>query len=357
MEATMGSSAAAQAREPFEFTGRGADYFRIWIVNLLLTILTLGIYSAWAKVRRLKYFSNHTRVAGSVFDYHGSPIAILTGRAVALGLLLVYQFATAVPGPLVLATLALIALLLPWMLRNALRFRLHNTRYRGLRFSFRGTLRDAYITFVFYGALSVLSFSLLAPLFHQRLKAYQHGNAWFGATPFGFGAGVGAFFGVYALVGLTLLGGLVLALLLFGGSVMSLATLRDSGAAADPRLIATLAFGLFATVLALSLVVGPLFQARIGNLVWNHTRLGEHRFESRLRVRRLFGIQLVNFVLVALTLGLYIPWAAVRVARYRAECLDLLPASPLDAFVAESRAKVGAVGEETAEMFDLDIGL
>ncbi|MEM9624119.1 MAG: DUF898 family protein, partial [Pseudomonadota bacterium] len=33
------------------FTGDGTEYFRIWIVNLTLTLLTLGIYSAWAKVR------------------------------------------------------------------------------------------------------------------------------------------------------------------------------------------------------------------------------------------------------------------------------------------------------------------
>ena len=48
----------------FEFTGSGSEYFKIWIVNVLLTIVTLGIYSAWAKVRRLRYFYNNTRFAG-----------------------------------------------------------------------------------------------------------------------------------------------------------------------------------------------------------------------------------------------------------------------------------------------------
>ena len=33
------------------FTGDGKEYFRIWVVNLLLTLATFGIYSAWAKVR------------------------------------------------------------------------------------------------------------------------------------------------------------------------------------------------------------------------------------------------------------------------------------------------------------------
>ena len=66
--------------EQLHFTGRGGEYFGVWIVNLLLTIVTLGIYSPWAKVRRLQYFYRHTEVAGSSFDFHGSPIRILIGQ-------------------------------------------------------------------------------------------------------------------------------------------------------------------------------------------------------------------------------------------------------------------------------------
>ncbi len=77
-------SPAAGAPEQLRFTGSGAEYFGIWIVNLLLTIVTLGIYSAWAKVRRLQYFYRHTEVAGSSFDFHGSPTRILIGRVIAL---------------------------------------------------------------------------------------------------------------------------------------------------------------------------------------------------------------------------------------------------------------------------------
>ena len=48
------ASVAAPTDYPVRFVGTGSEYFRIWIVNLLLTIVTLGIYSAWAKVRRLE---------------------------------------------------------------------------------------------------------------------------------------------------------------------------------------------------------------------------------------------------------------------------------------------------------------
>src|SRR5687767_6793177 len=69
--------------EGFTFSGTGGEYFRIWIVNILLTVLTLGIFSAWAKVRTMQYFYRNTRLAGASFDYHGNPIAILKGRLLA----------------------------------------------------------------------------------------------------------------------------------------------------------------------------------------------------------------------------------------------------------------------------------
>src|SRR5216117_1580348 len=51
-----------------EFTGTAAEYFRIWIVNLFFTLATLGIYSAWAKVRKRRYFYGSTRLDGDSFE-------------------------------------------------------------------------------------------------------------------------------------------------------------------------------------------------------------------------------------------------------------------------------------------------
>jgi uncharacterized membrane protein YjgN (DUF898 family) len=74
---------------PIEFAGSGWEFFKIWIVNQILSILTLGIYSAWAKVRTNRYFYGNTRLGGSGFEYHAKPITILKGRLIAVGLLLI----------------------------------------------------------------------------------------------------------------------------------------------------------------------------------------------------------------------------------------------------------------------------
>src|SRR5690606_4063849 len=81
---------------PVTFTGSGGAYFKIWIVNVSLTILTLGIFSAWAKVRRLQYFHRHPHLAGASFDFHGEPIAILKGRIVGGALFLLYTLGGAI---------------------------------------------------------------------------------------------------------------------------------------------------------------------------------------------------------------------------------------------------------------------
>jgi len=64
-----------------------------------------------------------------------------------------------------------------------------------------------------------------------------------------------------------------------------------------------------------------------------------------------------NFVLVVLTLGLYTPWATVRMARIQLNAIQLLPASDLQEFVSAEPESIGAVGEEAATAFDFDISL
>src|SRR6478752_6569663 len=91
MEDATIAGAPAPVRHDVRFEGSGGEYFKIWIVNLALTIVTLGIFSAWAKVRSKRYFYGNTFIAGHNFEYHGQPIRILIGRLIALGLLLVYS--------------------------------------------------------------------------------------------------------------------------------------------------------------------------------------------------------------------------------------------------------------------------
>jgi uncharacterized membrane protein YjgN (DUF898 family) len=351
-------AASARAPEQLHFTGSGAEYFGIWIVNLLLTIVTVGIYSAWAKVRRLQYFYRHTELAGSSFDFHGSPIRILIGRVIALVMLIAYNYSVRLHSPLTIVIVALLAVVMPWLLRNSFRFRLYNTSWRGTRFHFRGTLAGAYRVFLLNGFLTLITLYVMAPFMHQRLKAYQHGNSWFGRTPCSFHARAGQFYVLYLL----LLAALVVFAIVvgvsgIGGALAALSQAQKQGGHVDPHAAIRALIILYGALILVGVSIGPAFHALITNLIWNNTRLGEHRIECNMSPIVLIWISLSNLVLVVLTVGFFIPWAMVRLARFQLESVRLLPAGDLEEFVAAEPESIGAVGEEAATAFDFDISL
>jgi len=362
MDEVSGSNASSPSPatyppQPVRFTGTGAEYFGIWIVNLLLTIVTLGIYSAWAKVRRLQYFYRHTELAGSSFDFHGSPVRILIGRVLAIALLMAYNISVRLHSIWTLIIIIALAAVMPWLLRNSFRFRLYNASWRGTRFHFRGGLAGAYRVFLLNGFLALITLYILAPFMHHRLKAYQHGNSYFGQTRFSFHARVGQFYAIYlALLGAMFAIGILLAVVA-GGAFVTLAEASKAGGHLDPRAVYKAVAILYGTLILVGVIVGPVFQAYITNLIWNNTQLGEHRIQCNISPAKLAWITVTNLLLVVFTLGLGIPWAVVRLDRYRLESIQLLPASDLQEFVAAEPEEVGAVGEEAATVFDFDIAL
>lgn len=344
--------------EQFRFTGKGTEYFRIWIVNLALTLLTLGIYSAWAKVRRLQYFYRHTSLAGSSFDYHGEPIAILKGRIIAVVLLVIYNVAGNMNPIWGLAAFGVLLIVLPWLIQRSLQFKLHNSSYRGLRFQFGGSNGQAYKNFLLWPLAGYVTLGLLWPLAHQRIKAYQHNNSHYGTETFFFSARPGQFYRIY----LKLLGLIVLFMVLIGGVIAAamsgwLGAVMDMFVDRESRQqMMILGFAiLFVFYLLAFLFLGPWFAARTQNLVWNHTALGHNPFSSDVRARDLFWIYLSNFVAILLTLGLFKPFADIRLARYRLEHLALHPQTSLDDISASQSQATTATGEESADLFDFDI--
>jgi uncharacterized membrane protein YjgN (DUF898 family) len=341
----------------FRFTGDGASYFGIWIVNLVLTILTLGVYSAWAKVRRTQYFYRHTELAGSSFDFHGSAVKILIGRIIALVMVILYNYTIRVRSSWLFLVLAALALVLPWLLRNSLRFKLYNTSWRNTRFHFRGSVAGAYRVFLLNGILTLITLYLLAPFFHQRLKAYQHGNSWLGRTPCSFHAPVKRFYLIYGVLLASILAFFLLVAMAGVGTAIASLGSRPRNQPVNPRQIIGIVVMVYGALIVFALFVGPLFRALITNLIWSNTRVGDHRIECTLSAWKLMWIGATNFLLVVVTLGFFMPWASVRTVRYQLECMRVLPASSLLEFEAAGTEDVAAVGEEVASAFDFDIAL
>ena len=329
---------AAQAdivTTPFEFSGSGGEYFRIWIVNLILTVLTLGIYSAWAKVRRNRYFYGHTRLGVAAFEYLADPKAILKGRLLAVGVFLIYAGATQMlPWTAPVFGLLFLAAT-PWLVINGLKFRMRNTAFRNVRFDFIANYREAVRVFIGLPLLIVFTLGLIVPYLVYRQNAFIVGHTAFGQTRFAFKGTARDFYRLFGELLFALLAG-VGVLLVLGAVAKPLAFIG----------IPLLYFGLIAYAIA-----------QIGNMVYNRARLAGNGFRSDLRARDLFTLYLTNAIAIVLTLGLFIPWAAVRMARYRAGHLSFLARGDLDQFLNRQQASIGSAGEEMGEMFDVEVAI
>jgi uncharacterized membrane protein YjgN (DUF898 family) len=348
----LGQPEQAQAERVVrpEFTGSAAEYFRIWIVNLFFSLITLGVYSAWAKVRRKRYFYGSTRFDGDSFDYFARPRAILNGRIVAVVVFLIYAFAGDLYPPARYAFWAGVVLLLPWLVVRAFSFNARNSAYRGLRFDFSATPKEAARLYVGGLLVVLLTAGLAAPWFMARYKAFLVSHHAFGAARFGCELRARAFFGIYIRGGLMLFAMIVPVFVLMGFALPKADQLPES--------VGWLAYTLpIVAIYAAYAVVYAYTNARTTNLQWNNTYGPGVRFSSTLGARKLTALYLGNVLAVACTAGLLIPWAVVRTLRYRFENFAMIAEPNLVHDANPALARVGAVGQELGDIFNLDLGL
>lgn len=343
------ASPPALQEYPFQFTGLGSEYFRIWIVNLALSLLSFGLYSPWAKVRREKYFHHATRLDNSCFDYHGKPLAILKGRLIAWSLLALLSLCNRFLPDFYLLALIFCAPLLPWLLLRAFIFRARNTSWRGLHFDFHAEYRDAARVFLGWGGLTIVTLGLALPAFLREVKRFQIDHLSYGGFHLHCNPPLGT---TYAIFGRAIL--FTLAPVLLGAALVAAAGATDWGREQAPIYITILAIATYGSAL---FIARPYLNVRLANLNWNHTRFAAHRILSRQQLRTLAPIVLINTVLVIATFGFFRPWAQVRLARYRAAHTALLLSGTLDDLHGQALSEQRAIGEELGDAFDFDLAL
>jgi uncharacterized membrane protein YjgN (DUF898 family) len=337
----------------FVFDGRAGEYFRIWIVNLALTILTLGIFSAWAKVRTQRYFYGNTRLAGVPFEYLAKPLPILKGRVIAVILFGAYVLAGQYSIGLQIGLALLIALLTPWLIVRGAAFRARYSSWRGLSFRFVSDYGEAYIRFLVLGIPLILSLGILYPWVKGKQKEFIVESHRYGGSWFRFLLRPGQFYPPYLIAWGVMMGWMFIMSFVLFGAVM--AGISMSGTSAKPPIWVTALVPML--MYAGYFVIFVFLAAALANLIYNHIDIGGRRFRSTLQGRRLLSIYFSNTLAILVSAGLLIPWAMVRLAHYRAECLSLLAADDLDGMSAERVSDIDAIASEVDGLFDIDIGL
>ena len=348
---------------PFRFSAGTAAYYRLWLSNMLLTIVTLGIYSAWAKVRMQKFLLGHTEFAGGRFDYHGQPLTILKGRILMLLVLVLWQL-SASSAPLYTVFGLVLFLCMPWLIAQALRFRLANTSWNRMRLRFSGSNKAAYLAYLKYWTLLTVSVGLAWPWAVLIKRRFITEHTHLGQTRLKQHDCIGSLYaGMLSAIAYSAL----YAALMF--IVLGVVWLLASNAGLDfklpqegvPPLDLTALLGLFGYLITIWSSMN-LLNSLQRRAMLKHTTLElagkSHRIEWRVSSGQLARLHLGNTLAMLLSLGLAWPWVHLRTLRLQLQPLALYGNSDFSTLHTDLQAPYdsSASGDELADMVGVDLG-
>jgi uncharacterized membrane protein YjgN (DUF898 family) len=344
-----------------EFKGTAGEYFRIWVVNTCLTLLTCGVYLAWAKVRKRRYFYNATLLDGRPFSYTADPKAIFKGYLIIAVCVILINVTNFVHPLLNLVATLLFGVVFPFLIYKSLRFRARNTVYRNIPFRFQGEIGESYKIFFFSPILIPVTLGLFLPYWEYLRKRYFYANMGYGsAYPEFFGKP--RFFYLFYLIGMVMTGALVAVFFFFFFPLVS-SGIHETLMQLPPerwkaaRMALTLITGMILAFAAMGLFKVFLYAKTTAHCL-EHTTLGKVQFICSLSALRLLWIQAGNLVAVLFSVGLLAPWAQVRRHRYIAESITVVSDASLEEITAGIKQQnVAAVGDVATDFFDMEIGL
>ena len=395
---------------PMEFTGSGGEYFRVWIVNVLLGIVTLGFYTPWARRRTAMYFYGHSMVANSPLEFTAQQRKMVVGFVLLVLLSIAYKLAANTGQDLAVALMLLGgAALSPYIWASAMRFRLGATRWRGLRLQFAASWKEVYLASWPVFALALVWFGvffgmqMLSPELAQMLDepAIKGGPkirpeftpAMGGLLVLGLilsvlcfirleynyksllvlrarlGAEHGRWKPVYmdfvkvwlATVAVFILCALAVWLIvtaLLSGSIAMLVMNKGSGGFMWIIVMVIVGIvGFFFLLLLASAPARAYREARMFQLLWNNIGVSQiARFKCNLRAGGFVRLRLKNMVLTLLTLGFYRPFARVSEYRMKLESVTLHIKGGVDQVAGVlTRQQEGGLGDALADAAGLDL--
>jgi uncharacterized membrane protein YjgN (DUF898 family) len=387
---------------PLQFSGSGGEFFRVWIVNLLLTIVTFGFYTPFARRRTAMYFYGHTLVAGSPLEFTAQQRKMVFGFLLLVFIYLAFQLA-AETGQTTAVTVFLVAgaALAPYLWASAMRFRLGATRWRGVRLQFAASWGEVYkaswpvfaiaaiwiVAIAGFAALvgpipaggrgpvrmmpSIPLVAWLLPLvafvatffcvirLEFNYKTLLVSRAYIGAQAGRWKPVYGDFVKVWlATLGVFVASAIVFALLAIAAAAVFSVRPSNPNAMGLRMMLMALA-GAVAFLFGLILASAPARayrEARMFHLVWNNVGIGTiARFKSKLRARHYVMLRLKNMLLTLLTLGFYRPFALVSEYRMKTESVTLHVKGGVDQLAGQLVRQQDGLGDALADAVGLDL--
>lgn len=362
------------------FHGHTSGYFRIWSVCQFLTIITLGLYGPWARVRKAEYLAKQWALDGHRFSIQLDAPALFRGRLFVFGSL---SFITVMSWyqPFLVPIFTLITFAgLPWLLTNSFAFRWQTITFRNQRFGFQTnptTLMRPIYRLMIAVALSVtpgavwysifgpttwvvaISPLLILPTLYFWPKAtaafthHRFANARWGSTPFDLDASV------QDVVSITFKamwsGRIFLAMFLYMFVlIIILILVRD-----QDLLVIFKALG-FLLITVFSITFG---RTRRLNYILHRLRIGGNK-NGIIQIATTLdpikqGFLTIRYTLmIILSFGLLTPWATIHYARWRARHVQFYLDGDWPEINGDVQQKVThGAWDELANSFDIEIGI
>ncbi|MDE0058111.1 MAG: YjgN family protein [Defluviicoccus sp.] len=340
---------------PVRFTGDAREYFGIWIVNVLLSIATLGIYSAWAKVRNKQYFLGNTSIGGRPFGYHATGRQILVGRAIAGAGFAVMSIMPSIDPAFAGGSAGVALVCIPALICQALVFNASVTSWSNIRFRFEGSMWRAVRVFGIYPFLAAFTLFLAFPFVARATKRYIIGGHSLGRHRLSFDGGIGPFYGALLLSAAWAAAVLAISFSLYLAAWYAFGLARVDRIESAAQDVGAVIFG--GVILIAVLPLKTIYGAFVRNAVYAGTTLeGGHRFASTISATRLVWMAIGNAVAIVVSCGMLLPWARIRVARYLCANTWVRPAGSLDQFVGAAESRRSALGDAYADIGGADVG-
>ncbi len=343
---------AGSSPSKITFDGTGGELFVIYLLNIFLTIITLGIFRFWAKTRIRTYVWSHLGYEGDSFEYNGTGMELFLGFVIVIipfGILsagIFYGvFSLIEQGELILAytmgALFYLALLFlfPVAIYRAYRYRLTRTLWRGIRFGLTGSSLTYALKFSGYLLLQIVTLGLAVPYTSIRLYEYLIGNIWMGSGRFSFSANwkplMRPFLVLWVIMAMTAV--------LYGLAFI----ITGPYGQPDP-----LYMGLALVAFIAVFVASYWYSAAVIRLVVSNIGMDSATFTANVTGGSLFKLYFVNMLLLIFTLGIAYPWILVRIMRYIVRVLEV-HGKPDFEKISQSTEDMPKFGEGMAEAFDI----
>jgi uncharacterized membrane protein YjgN (DUF898 family) len=322
------------------YDGTLGDLYGIFFKNLLLQIVTLGIYRFWATTNNRRYVWSHMRFQDERFEYTGTGgelfkgfllaiVAVLGAAFVAGALSAILRVATksaALAALPVIALYLLVVVLAAGAFFSAQRYRLSRTRWCGIRGGMTGSALGYGGRALLYALGCVATLGQMIPWVSMRLTERRINASSFGSLAFRFKGRAGVVYGLFLV---TFVGVVVLFAVLFmvflKGALASIYVSQVPGARTGPSLAAIGSLFLFYALFCIgAMLIRSFYAAALTRHVMGNTSLGSQlRFGSSVSVARLLGLQCGNLAIVVFTLGLGAPIVLHRLMRFAADTLQV----------------------------------